>query len=58
MLQQNFTDRARVNIRFIQELEGGRPTPRMDMDKVNTELDLFGYALAPVSYSDLKKQEF
>lgn len=55
MTQQDLADRAGVGIRFIRELEGGKPTLRMD--KVNIVLDLFGHALAPVSYSDLKKQE-
>lgn len=55
MTQQDLADRAGVGIRFIRELEGGKPTLRMD--KVNVALDLFGHTLAPVAYSDLKKQE-
>ncbi len=48
MTQLDLADRAGVGIRFIRELEGGKPTLRMD--KVNIVLDLFGYMLAPVSY--------
>lgn len=55
MTQQDLADRAGVGIRFIRELEGDKPTLRMD--KVNIVLDLFGHALAPVAYSDLRKQE-
>ena len=33
MTQQDLADRAGVGIRFIRELEGGKPTLRMD--KVN-----------------------
>lgn len=55
MTQQDLADRAGVGIRFIRELEGGKPTLRMD--KVNVVLGLFGHALAPVSYNDLKKKE-
>lgn len=55
MTQQDLADRAGVGIRFIRELEGNKPTLRMD--KVNVVLDLFGHALAPVAYSDLKKQK-
>lgn len=55
MTQQDLADRAGVGIRFIRELEGNKPTLRMD--KVNIVLDLFGHALAPVAYSDLEKSE-
>ena len=39
-------DRSGVGIRFIRELEGGKPTLRMD--KVNMVLDLFGARLGVV----------
>lgn len=48
MTQQDLADRAGVGIRFIRELEGGKPTLRMD--KVNVVLDLFGHVLTPVRY--------
>lgn len=47
MTQQDLADRARVGIRFIRELEAGKPTLRLD--KVNIVLDLFGHALAPAT---------
>ena len=54
MTQQDLADRAGVGIRFIRELEGNKPTLRMD--KVNVVLDLFGHTLASVAYSDLKQE--
>ena len=44
--QRDLADRAGVGIRFIRELETGKPTLRMD--KVNIVLDLFGHQLGPV----------
>jgi y4mF family transcriptional regulator len=52
MTQQDLADRAGVGIRFVRELEGGKPTLRMD--KVNIVLDLFGHALGPVVCSSEK----
>ncbi|WP_288559700.1 helix-turn-helix transcriptional regulator [uncultured Victivallis sp.] len=51
MTQQDLADRAGVGIRFIRELESGKPTLRMD--KVNIVLDLFGHTLAPIAYQKL-----
>lgn len=51
MTQQDLADRAGVGIRFIRELEAGKPTLRLD--KVNIVLDLFGHGLAPVAYQKL-----
>lgn len=45
MTQQDLADRAGVGIRFIRELEAGKPTLRLD--KVNIVLDLFGHTLTP-----------
>ncbi len=45
-LTQRVLDRAGVGIRFIRELEGGKPTLRMD--KVNVVLDMFGHRLGAV----------
>lgn len=50
LTQQDLADRAGVGIRFIRELERGKPTLRMD--KVNVVLDLFGATLAPVSQKE------
>ena len=46
MTQRTLADRAGVGIRFIRELEGGKPTLRMD--KVNVVLDMFGHRLGAV----------
>lgn len=51
MTQQDLADFAGVGIRFIRELEHGKPTLRLD--KVNVVLDLFGHRMAPVSYQKL-----
>lgn len=47
MTQRELADRAGVGLRFIRELEAGKPTLRLD--KVNIVLDLFSHKLAPVS---------
>ena len=47
LTQRDLADRAGVGIRFIRELESGKPTLRMD--KVNVVLDLFGHKLGVVS---------
>lgn len=46
LTQWDLADHAGVGIRFIRELEAGKPTLRMD--KVNIVLDLFGHRLGPV----------
>ena len=46
LTQRDLTDRAGVGIRIIRELEGGKPTLRMD--KVNVVLDMFGHRLGAV----------
>ena len=46
LTQRDLADRAGVGIRFIRELETGKPTLRMD--KVNIVLDLFGHQLGLV----------
>ncbi len=47
LTQAQLADRAGVGLRFIRELEGGKPTLRMD--KVNIVLALFGAELGPVA---------
>ena len=46
LTQRDLADRAGVGIRFIRELEGGKPTLRMD--KVNVVLYMFGHRLGAV----------
>ena len=46
MTQLELAERAGVGIRFIRELEAGKPTLRID--KVNVVLDMFGHMLEPV----------
>ncbi len=53
LTQQELADRAGVGIRFIRELEGGKPTLRMD--KVNVVLDLFGHKLGAVTQKEENK---
>ena len=50
--QQDLADRAGVGLRFIREMESGKPTLRMD--KVNVVLDLFGHRLVPVPEKEEK----
>ena len=46
LTQKELSFKAGVGLRFIRELERGKPT--LKMDKVNQVLKLFGYELGPV----------
>lgn len=46
LTQAQLADKAGVGLRFVRELEGGKPTLRMD--KVNEVLRFFGSELGPV----------
>lgn len=46
MTQEDLSYAAGVGLRFIRELEQGKPTLRMD--KVNQVLSLFGFELGPI----------
>lgn len=46
LTQIEFAHKAGVGLRFLRELEQGKPTLRLD--KVNQVLMLFGYELGPV----------
>ena len=49
MTQEDLSFAAGVGLRFIRELEQGKPTLRMD--KVNQVLSLFGHKLGTVETS-------
>lgn len=55
MKQEDLSFAAGVGLRFVRELEQGKPTLRMD--KVNQVLNLFGHELGPIeSIRDEKSQ--
>lgn len=45
LTQNQLADRAGVGIRFVRDLEQGKPTLRLD--KVNQVLGLFGHSMQP-----------
>jgi y4mF family transcriptional regulator len=46
LTQEDLAEKAGVGLRFVRDLEQGKPTLRMD--KVNQILELFGMELFPV----------
>jgi len=46
LTQEELSFKAGVGLRFIRELERGKPT--LQLNKVNQVLKLFGYELGPV----------
>ncbi|HCE58332.1 MAG TPA: transcriptional regulator [Prolixibacteraceae bacterium] len=46
LTQEELSNKSGVGLRFIRELETGKPTLRID--KVNQVLQLFGFELGPV----------
>jgi len=48
LTQRALADRAGVGLRFIRELEQGKPSVRVD--KVNQVLLLFGHRLGPTPF--------
>lgn len=48
--QVELSERSGVGLRFIRELEGGKPTVRLD--KVNQVLEFFGYHLEVIRNED------
>ena len=46
LTQPELAERAGVGLRFVRELEQGKPT--LQLDKVNQVLFLFGHQLGPV----------
>ncbi len=49
LTQPELAEKAGVGLRFIRELEQGKPTLRMD--KINQVLKLFGAELGPIPLS-------
>ncbi|GAB4420009.1 MAG: hypothetical protein OHK0039_33080 [Bacteroidia bacterium] len=47
LTQPELARKAGVGLRFVRELEQGKPTLRID--KINQVLALFGYVLGPVT---------
>lgn len=47
LTQPQLADRAGVGLRFIRDLEQGKPTLRLD--KVNQVLGLFGHSMQPTA---------
>lgn len=50
LTQPELAEKAGVGLRFVRDLEQGKPTLRMD--KVNQVLRLFGHELAPVRFNN------
>lgn len=50
LTQPDLAGKAGVGLRFLRDLEQGKPTLRMD--KVNQVLQLFGYELGPVKNTE------
>ena len=46
LTQVDLSEKSGVGLRFVRDLEQGKPTLRMD--KVNIVLDMFGAELGPV----------
>jgi y4mF family transcriptional regulator len=46
LTQVDLSEKSGVGLRFVRDLEQGKPTLRMD--KVNKVLDMFGAELGPV----------
>lgn len=46
LTQEDLSFKAGVGLRFVRELEQGKPS--LQMDKVNQVLSLFGHELGPV----------
>lgn len=55
LTQEEFAWQSGLGLRFIRDLEQGKPTVRMD--KVNQALWMFGAIAAPVSIHEIEKTE-
>lgn len=52
LTQEELSIKSGVGLRFIRELETGKPTLRID--KINQVLQLFGFELSPVEINRKK----
>lgn len=50
LTQVDLSEKSGVGLRFVRELEQGKPTLRLD--KVNQVLSLFGAEMAPQSFQN------
>lgn len=53
LTQEDLSIKAGVGLRFVRDLEQGKPTLRLD--KVNQLLDLFNYQMTPTLKSNNKQ---
>lgn len=54
MTQQDLADRAGVGIRFIRELEGGKPTLRLDKVNLSSTYSDIPWFLLPIKNRENK----
>ena len=55
LTQKDFANISGLGLKFVRDLEQGKPTVRMD--KVNQALYMFGAIAGPVSLKDIKDEE-
>jgi y4mF family transcriptional regulator len=55
LTQPEFAERAGVALTVIRKIE--QEDPRLNLEKVNQVLKMFGHELAPVSQRDLNNEE-
>ncbi len=55
MTQKEFAEVSGLGLKFVRDLEQGKPTVRMD--KVNQALYMFGAIAAPIKLREIKNEE-
>ena len=53
LTQEDLAMKSGLGLRFVRDLEQGKPTLRLD--KVNQLLELFGYEMQPTRYNNNDK---
>lgn len=53
LTQEDLAIKSGLGLRFVRDLEQGKPTLRLD--KVNQLLELFGYEMQPTRYNNAGK---